>query len=184
MYNVKKPEEYIYVAVPNPYKPTFRVSVVGKTEEDLIYYLANHFQKDWIFGLSNRAFKWKYFDSYGRNIMPKSFYNRAYTLYMEVLRYDPPKDYYEIWKKNKKNKLYKGEFRRTPVEGIHKRRGGPYVRPRKIKHIAAMYANPEYKEFNRGSRDDYDDGLWDDWYRANERNWKSQRKHQWKEKKN
>ena len=45
-----------------------------------------------------------------------------------------------------------------------------------------MYANPEYKDFNRGSRKDYPIGWWDDWYRSRERNWKSQRRHQWKEK--
>lgn len=70
----------------------------------------------------------------------------------------------------------------SPSLGIRKRRGGPHVHPRKIKHIAVMYSNPEFKEFNRGSRNDYPDGWWDNWYRVRERNWKSQRCHQWKEK--
>lgn len=46
-----------------------------------------------------------------------------------------------------------------------------------------MYANPEYKEFNRGSHKDLPDGWWDDWYRHREKNWKKHRKYQWKEKK-
>lgn len=73
-----------------------------------------------------------------------------------------------------------GVFRYDPVPYCRKHRGGPRVRPRRIKHLKAMYDNPEYKGYNRGSKKDLPLGWWDDWYRHNERNWKSQRKHQWK----
>lgn len=88
------------------------------------------------------------------------------------------KDYFYF----NKNEIYKDTFRRTPIEGISKWRGGPSVRPRRIKHLKAMYANPEYKKFNRGSHKDIPDGWWDDWRRCKEKNWKSQskRRHQWK----
>jgi len=77
--------------------------------------------------------------------------------------------------------LYYGVFRETSVPHTGKHRGGPSIRPRKIKHIVAIYKNPEYKEFNRGSHKELPDGWWDDWTRSVERNWKSQRKvrHQW-----
>jgi len=77
--------------------------------------------------------------------------------------------------------LYYGVFRETSVPHTGRYRGGPSIRPRKIKHIVAMYGNPEYKEFNRGSHKELPDGWWDDWTRSVERNWKSQRKvrHQW-----
>jgi hypothetical protein len=78
-------------------------------------------------------------------------------------------------------KVYKGTFRRAPVEGIHNYNGGPRIRSRHIRQLKAMYANPEYKGFNRGSKKDLPDGWWDDWTRSVERNWKSQTKHrhQW-----
>ena len=67
------------------------------------------------------------------------------------------------------------------MEGIRKWRGGPAVKPRKSKHIKMMYDNPEYKGFNRGSKKEIPGGWWDDLDRSVEKNWKSQRKHQWKE---
>ena len=61
----------------------------------------------------------------------------------------------------------------------------PYTRYQdRIKHLKQMYANPDYKEFNRGSHKDVPDGWWDDFPpRCNQRSWKKHRKHQWKEKK-
>lgn len=182
MYTIEKPKDEIYCYDFN--KLTFRLIIkcIAKNEKELIMYLAKGFYRDsWGF-LKNKRMENQYYDGYGRQIDPHIYYNSAHLLWVEKYKNLPPETTEQIWKKWKKNKTYRGEFRREPVEGIRKRRGGQHVRPRKIKHIAAMYSNPEFKEFNRGSRNDYPDGWWDDWYRVRERNWKSQRRHQWKEK--
>lgn len=182
MYIVEKPKDEIYCY--NFNKLTFRLTIecIAKNEKELIMYLAKGFYKDsWGF-LENKRMENQYYDGYSRQIDPHMYYNSAHLLWVEKYKNLPSETVEQTLKKWKKNKTYRGKFRREPVEGIRKRRGGPHARPRKIKHIAAMYSNPEFKEFNRGSRNDYPDGWWDDWYRVRERNWKSQRRHQWKEK--
>lgn len=44
-----------------------------------------------------------------------------------------------------------GRFRYDAIPYISSIRGGSPIRPRKIKHLKQMYANPEYKNFNQGS---------------------------------
>lgn len=167
---------------------TCRIDRIG-TEKNLIMYLANGFkfldyydEYDYSYiGYSNSRFIEHFFDGYGRDINGYAYKKDAWTYYCQYIRgkEDTGKKDYSYWRKNK---IYKGIFRRTPVEGISKWRGGPSVRPRHIKHLKAMYANPEYKEFNRGSHKEVPNGWWDDWYRCREKNWKSQskRRHQWK----
>ena len=111
------------------------------------------------------------YDGLGRTINPRIFEKEAWALYKKGI---PEKTY------SYRNHKNTGVFRYDPVPRSRKRRGGPSVRPRRLKHLKAMYANPEYKGYNRGSSKDYPLGWWDDWYRKRERNWKSQRKHQWK----
>lgn len=170
------------------------------TEKDLIQYLAGGIKDElnrghyaiiplnwdlddiatWYFPYwwNCRVFRQEYQDGYGRIIIPKIYKHDAWQFYYNVLKNRKDENSYSY---KRKNKIYIGSFRRTPVVGIHKLRGGPHIRPRKIKQIKTMYANPEYKEFNRGSKKEYPLGWWDDWYRCTEKNWKSQGKyrHQW-----
>ena len=72
------------------------------------------------------------------------------------------------------------EFRKGPVPGTGKWRGGPWqTRPHTF-HIKKMYANPEFREYNRGSIREVP-SWYDDRWRCNQRSWKSQSKkrHQW-----
>lgn len=165
---------------------TNKIDRIG-TEQNLIVYLANGFRHfsnylGWDEGYNNSRFAEHFFDGYGRDINGYAYKKDAWKYYCQYIRCkdNEVKKNYFYWSKSK---TYKGIFRRTPVEGIHKIRGGPSTRPRRIKQIKAMYANPEYKEFNRGSHKEVPDGWWEDWYRCKEKNWKSQskRRHQWKE---
>ena len=169
-----------------------QIFLIGN-EKDFIKYLADDYYSSYYQGygekFSNRYFSRfvccqndytpdKEFQFFRGDacINPKDWEEEAYALYEKEKK---DKDYYKYWKKNK---VYKGSFRQGPVEGIHKYRGGSGHRPPKTKHIFAMYDNPEYKEYNRGTKKIIP--KWqDDKFRHVEMNWKSQRKtrHQWKE---
>ena len=116
------------------------------------------------------------YDGYCRLIDIKEYDDVAFRLYLSNYK-DRVKRFYF-----RKSKIKYGHFRYDPVPYTGSRGGGSSIRPRKIKHLKQMYANPEYKQFNRGSHKDVPDGWWDDWYRNVERSWKKHRKHQWKEK--
>lgn len=189
MYNVYNKSESIFLWDANLAKEIF----IGN-EEDLIIFLAKNYKKNiyWLdrsitnsyldnFYCNENEFYTNYpqksyifFDGNNRILNPKDYEKSAYDLYLKKYKKLGKKDYYS-WR----NPYYKGTFRRTPVEGIHRYKG-PRVKPRRIKPLKKMYANPEFKEFNRGSHKDVPDGWWDDWYRCVEKNWKSQRKTQWK----
>lgn len=127
---------------------------------------------------SNRRYEYIYMDNYNRTICPFAYEYDAWQYYLKNLL--DKKDKYL----DNKNKVYHTPKRGEPIPYTGKMRGGPpSVRPRKLKHIALMYDNPEYKDFNRGSRSDYPVGWWDDFHRHVEKNWKrqSKRRHQWKE---
>ena len=180
-----------YYEIHPGYTSVWRVitEVVGHSEKDLIKYLAKGFHFSFWSELEklsdekienyneNRRLNYEYFDSENRRIDPYPYKDDAFEYYLEKIKDNPVK---YSWKKNK---TYKGIYRQTPVEGIRKWRGGSSVRPRKLRHIALMYDNPEYKGFNRGSRSDYPEGWWDDFDRHIEKSWKrqSKRRHQWKE---
>ena len=71
-------------------------------------------------------------------------------------------------------------YRKDPVPHIRKWRGGPRQSPPHTAKIMRMYANPDYKYFNRGSTKEI--SQWrDDHYRRTQRSWKEQSKarHQW-----
>ncbi len=192
MYQIENKSDIFVEHYVGRFRPTYKIDRIG-TEKNLIVYLANGFKSfsyyddydNWsdygYMGYGNPRFAEHFFDGYGRDINGYAYKKDAWTYYCQHIRgkEDVGKKDYSYWRRNK---VYKGTFRRTPVEGISKWRGGPSVRPRRIKHLKAMYANPEYKEFNRGSHKDVPDGWWDDWYRCREKNWKSQskRRHQWK----
>lgn len=169
------------------------------TEKDLIHYIAKRFRPDMIWGWDTKPIrnKWKndildsfacninekgklfqIFDGYGRCINPQIYDKKAFSVFIEEYKDKKPKFYL------RKNHNNKSIFRYDPVPFVHCYRGGSYQSYRKIKHLKQMYANPEYKEFNRGSHKDVPDGWWDDFPpRCNQRSWKKHRKHQWKEKK-
>ena len=179
MYVIEKPKDEIYCCYFDRFHLRLIIKRVAENEKEFIIFLAKGFKRDICGLLYNKRMEYKYYDGYNRNIDPHIYYKTAHLLWVEKYKNLPE----EYWlNKRDRQKTYKGEFRKKPVEGIRKRRGGPYRRPRRLRGIAAMYANPEYKDFNRGSRKDYPEGWWDDWYRSRERNWKSQRRHQWKEK--
>lgn len=72
------------------------------------------------------------------------------------------------------------EFRKDPVPWTRKYRGGPHWSPPHTAKLFKMYANPEYKEFNRGTMHELP-SWWDDRSRCVQRSWKAQSKarHQW-----
>lgn len=160
------------------------------SEQDLIKYLARGFRVydiyldnyteqcyNVIMGYKNSRFSEYFFNYNDRRINGYDYKQEAWEYYRKFYK---DKTEYHYWRRNK---IYKGIFRRTPVAHTGKiGSGGPWVKPRRIKHLKAMYNNPEYKEFNRGSKKELPAGRWDDWHRYRERNWKSQgkRKHQWK----
>lgn len=71
-------------------------------------------------------------------------------------------------------------YRHDPVPRLRKWRGGPSQHSPHTAKIMRMYANPEYKEFNRGSHKIIPQ-WWDDRWRDPQRSWKEQSKakHQW-----
>lgn len=186
MYNIEN-KSFILTYEYNYWRHTYKV-VTLKNEKELISYLANGYRPyDFVWkDISLNPLWWKnnrleqeYITGYGKIINPCAYKDDAWIYFCEHL-------YNQVKTRKKysvKNQTYKGTFRRTPVEGIRKWRGGPSVRPRHIKQIKALYANPEYREFNRGSHKEVPNGWWDDCHRCKEKNWKSQskRKHQWKE---
>lgn len=183
MYNVYNPSECFYVWEIQKE----RLSLIGN-ENDFIDYLARGY--NW-WGGDNARFNFichqneytpdKYYQYFRGEVCinPRDWEKQALSWYKKKYKNQKDRDYYKYWKKNK---VYKGSFRQGPVEGIHKYRGGSGYRPPKTKHIFAMYANPEYKEYNRGTKKIIPK-WWDDKIRQVEMNWKSQRKtkHQWKE---
>lgn len=187
MYQIENKSDIFVEHYAGRFRRVFRIDRIG-SEKDLIKYLAGgycrYFDTWREYGddeYANTRFTEHFFDGYGREITAYAYKKDAWTYYCQYIRgkEDVGKKDYSYWRRNQ---VYKGTFRRTPVEGISKWRGGPSVRPRRIKSLAAMYANPEYKEFNRGSKKDLPSGWWDDWHRCKEKNWKSQskRRHQWK----
>jgi hypothetical protein len=164
-----------------------KMSLIGN-EWDLINFLAKAFEEDWLYGITNTYFvnfvcsqgdvkvttRWQFFDGFDRCINPKIYEVKARELYLKKYKDKKRKKYWI------KNQVYKGVFRRTPVENISSHKGGPYSKkPLHCGHLYKIQGNPEYKEFNRGDKID-------PWFegrhpRCVERNWKSQRKHQWKE---
>lgn len=128
--------------------------------------------------------RWVFYDGYNRVINPMNYHQEAYELYNRKFRQEQKtkkfwdKRYYRTYYKN--NKTYKGTFRCGPVEGIRKHRGGPYCKkPTNYFHYIREWSNPEYQGYNRGDKPK----SWDYYTsscRRNERNWKSQRKTQWK----
>lgn len=205
MYNIYNKSESIFLWDAVKGKEYF----IGN-EKDLITFIAKAYRRTWVFdtqeaniylddfycnnneALSVSSFTWGYcnyystkrytfYDGENRTINPKDYEYEAHKLYIEKYKKENKLDRYSYgWWRNNQT-IYKGTFRRTPVEGIHNYNKGRHVKPRRIKTLQLMYDNPEFKEFNRGSHKDVPDGWWDDWYRHTERNWKSQRKTQWKE---
>lgn len=165
-------------------------SLIGN-EKELIVFLAKGYYE--FYNYCKTELRNRYFDNFGCN---QNETDKWYQFFNGTDRCINPK-IYEVDARNyflKKLKgkseqfshryvhKYKGIFRRTPVEGIRKIRGGSSHKMPKTKRIFAMYANPEYKDFNRGTKK-LIPSWWDDKFRHVEMNWKSQRKtrHQWKE---
>jgi hypothetical protein len=190
MYNVyNKSEIYYFWNIDTQQK-----YLIGN-EKELVHWLAKQYRPDvWCgselhndtldsFACHENDLKYgkhcQILDGFDRCINPKIYEREARLLYLNYYKHKMVRSDYFYWRKNNVNYV----FRYDPVPHTHKRKGGPCVRPRRIKSLKQMYANPEYKEFNRGSHKDVPDGWWDDWYRCNQKNWKKQskRRHQWKE---
>lgn len=141
----------------------------------LEYEWDNSFLKS--FARSTNEFDKRYqlFDGYDRCLDIKEFEEEAYRLFLSNYK-DKSRKFY--WYKSKN---YKYVYRFDPIEGTGKVKGGPPIRLRRIAPLKKMYANPEYKGFNRGSPKELPCGWWDDWYRCKTRSWKQYRKHQWKQ---
>lgn len=190
MYNVyNKSEIYYFWNIDTQQK-----YLIGN-EKELVHWLAKQYRPDvWCgselhndtldsFACHENDLKYgkhcQILDGFDRCINPKIYEREARLLYLNYYKHKMVRSDYFYWRKNNVNYV----FRYDPVPRTYKRKGGPCVRPRRIKSLKQMYANPEYKEFNRGSHKDVPDGWWDDWYRCNQKSWKKQskRRHQWKE---
>ena len=190
MYNVyNKSEIYYFWNIDTQTK-----SLIGN-EKELVHWLAKQYRPDiWCgselhnetldsFACHENDLKYgkhcQILDGFDRCINPKIYEREARLLYLNYYKHKKVKSDYFYWRKNN----VKYVFRYDPIRYTGKRKGGPGVRPRRIKSLKQMYTNPEYKGFNRGSHKDIPDGWWDDWYRCNQKSWKSQskRRHQWKE---
>lgn len=187
MYNIYNKSQAIFVY---DFK-TKKTELIGN-EEELIkliakeyHYIlgsneiANSYLEDFICseGDIKPTTRWWFFDGEKRTINPKNYEQEAYSLYLNKYKDKEKFEDYRYWRKNK---TYKGIFRKTPVSNLATRRGGPYEKKpfHFFKRIYAPFCNPEYKGFNRKGRPDL---WWDVKDRCVERNWKSQRKHQYKE---
>ena len=193
MYTITNHDE-IYVEYIDPYWPHKHKLQILKNEKQLIAFIARGYtdtfhrlHREWFLSLYslksnyNDRFKYKYIDGYGRIIDPYIYKKDAWLYYCKYLKNSASNGCNH--KKRVKNRPYSGEFRRTPVPGTGKCKGGPYSKRPRTKRIAAMYGNPEFKKYNRGCKQNYSCfNCWESPHRCNERNWKSQRKHQWKEK--
>jgi hypothetical protein len=198
MYNIQN-ESLVFYLWRTKYQKSYRIG----NEKDLIKFLASLYRERIWFGwweeskLTHLIFDnftcydneagdstldtYLIFDGCMRYINPKLYEQKAYDFYVKFIK-NKEGDKYNYFSKSKSKKEY-GVFRKTPVPGIHKYRGGPKQKPRKVKHIEMMYDNPDFKGFNRGNSkriamDDY----YYDWFPARrpQKSWKKHRKHQWK----
>ena len=185
MYKIENYDEIYVIYKPRPlYSWDNKIKIeIFKTEKELISFLAHGYLEKFklhFYSLvdinCNDMFNYEYYDGFGRRIEPYIYRKDAWIYYTEHLKKSVNNNNYNR-KKRVKKKTYHGKFRETPVSGTGKWKKGKSSSTPKYKHIRMMYDNPEYKMFNRGNSSFYPCGK----YRHIERNWKSQRKHQWKE---
>lgn len=184
MYQVNNPQE-IYVYWNAGFRADKPMCTMLKNEKELIKFIAQGYVETYDDYLHmyhsiecNKRFYYFYCDGYDREIEPRAYKREAWDFYVKFLKHQDNSRKYIWWN----NKTYKGEFRREPVEGIHKPKGWKNARNRgpRMKQLVAMYCDPEQKEFNRGDRFSFP--WWDDLWREPQKCWKEQRKtrHQWK----
>ena len=136
------------------------------------------------------------YDNFNRIINIHDFKDDALNLYQKQVKEGKNNTYslstYNLWlwlkrsptRSRKYNFLrrmdFNYEYRKDPVPHTRKIRGGGRWSPPHTAKIKRMYNNPEYKEFNRGSKKEVPD-WWDDRTRCVQRSWKEQSKarHQW-----
>lgn len=138
------------------------------------------------------------YDNYDRIINVKDFKDDAFKLFQERVKNNTASSYYPDfwWRWRRAHKTYKKHgrgrweymrrmrenyrYRIDPVPHTRKWRGGPSQSPPHTAKIMRMYANPDYKYFNRGSTKEIPQ-WWDDRNRRTQRSWKEQSKarHQW-----
>ena len=146
--------------------------------------------------------RYMFYDNYNRIINARDFKEKAFDLYKKwkVDGSSLKKCYWENihWKYRYKFKIHNKkkyeylskrktmfEYRKDPVPFVHKWRGGSSQSGPGTARIIRMFANPDYKEFNRGSRHGIPQ-WWDDRSRCVQRSWKEQSKakHQWERRNN
>lgn len=182
-------------------------------KEDMIEYLVAHWRRSYVLdlekfhkGIFEGAYKWEntIFSNYSMSMEDSSkyviidglhriinidnYYEQTFRLakkhieeICKIAREEKDKDNSFTYPENH-NKY--GIYRCTPVPNTRKYRGGPSQKVRKTARIHKLYADPEQKEYNRGSRREVP-SWWDDFsFRHPQKSWKEQskRSHQWKEK--
>lgn len=122
-------------------------------------------------GDGDYLYKWFiFYDNEGRIINPFNFRREV-------------RDYFLNKKENTDKKAVFKEckrYRREPISGIHKRKKYRNFRKIKSSSVRRIYADPEQKEFKKGKDKVITSVFYDAVYRTIERNWKSQRKTQYK----
>lgn len=137
------------------------------------------------------------YDNYDRIININDFVSKAFNFYLMLEKNGKASSYcFDFWWRWKRvhqkthyasskylQKANNYRFRKDPVPYTRKMRGGPRQSPPHTAKIMRMYANPEYKDFNRGSPHGIP-SWWDDRYREVQKSWKEQTKakRQWAKK--
>ena len=118
-------------------------------------------------------------DSSGRILNMKDFEEESFAFYIKNKDKNSFFRFY-IPPINRRKFKHQSKYRQEPVPYTSKYRGGSWWRKPHTKHIFLMYDNPEYKEFNRGTKK-LVPSYWDDKIRRPQRSWKEQSKarHQW-----
>lgn len=125
-----------------------------------------------------------FYDGYDRIINPLIFDSEAFRYFANVMNY---REFYRYtWQgdfkkryNSKKSHKEQFKFREGPVPYVHCAKGGPFCKGVRKHRSLKMYADPEYRKYIRNAAEDFP--YWTECReRRNEKNWKSQRKRQYK----
>lgn len=175
---------------------------IGNREQDLIDFLAKAYNKSILFN-EDETLSYGYYNRYFQNctcnprftdltpfdkryLFKDTVDNKIINIkqYENLCKYIYEQRSSSVYSRKKwvKDKKYIGEFRREPVEGIHKSKNR-FWRNKRVKHIIRDHLDPEMKPYKRGNKiHSYD--FSGEYFEHVEKNWKrqSKRRHQWKPK--
>lgn len=170
---------------------SYEISILNKKELWFHIYFgqySNSFIEKCACSLHEKNRYFYIFDNFDRIINVIDLMEESFNLYQKWREtwIFPNYIHSDYWLKNKKFKknqhraLLCFKYRREPVPYTRKLRGRKRWRKPRTKHIFLMYDNPEYKEFNRGTKK-LVPSCWDDKIRCSQKSWKEQSKarHQW-----